>query len=142
MNKFNASVVSMVVALAATNALAESIPASSQQPPAMTAGQPAGPGAHMFKENDTNNDGAISKDEWRAKGDKMFSETDTNNDGKLTPEEMKARHEKRRAEWKERREERKGKMGEVRDQLKPTTAPAVSATPAPAAKPLAPTTTH
>ena len=72
----------------------------------------------MFQENDTNNDGAISKDEWRVRGDKMFSETDANSDGKLTQEEMKAHREKNRAAWKEKREERKENMGALKEKMK------------------------
>jgi len=59
-------------------------------------------GDHMkerMKEIDTNNDTAISKDEWRAKGDKMFNEMDADHDGKITPEEMKTHREAKRAEW-------------------------------------------
>jgi hypothetical protein len=60
---------------------------------------PAARGSERFKALDTNNDSAVSKDEWRSQGDKMFSENDANKDGKLTAEEMKAHREAKRAEW-------------------------------------------
>ena len=42
----------------------------------------------MIKMNDTNQDGAISKEEWQKKKDGEFAEKDTNKDGKLTKEEL------------------------------------------------------
>lgn len=82
-------------------------------------------GGHMFKEVDTNNDGSISQDEWKAKGEKMFGEIDANHDGKITPDEMKAHHDLKHAEWEKRKaegaeklEERKGKLEERLDKMK------------------------
>jgi hypothetical protein len=63
---------------------------------------------HMFDDTDTNKDGAISKEEWLAKGDKMFSEIDTNKDGKVSQDEMKAHHETKRAEMEKHRAEARG----------------------------------
>lgn len=47
---------------------------------------------------DTNNDGAITRQEANAKKLQRFGETDTNNDGSITPEEIEAAMERRRAE--------------------------------------------
>lgn len=61
-----------------------------------------GPGkhpGHMFEKVDTNKDGIITKEEFRAQGDKMFAGIDTNGDGKITKAESEAKH----AEWKEKR---------------------------------------
>jgi Ca2+-binding EF-hand superfamily protein len=43
-----------------------------------------------FNDMDTNHDGTIDKNEFRAMMDKRFMEMDTNHDGKLTKEEMLA----------------------------------------------------
>jgi EF hand len=99
----------LIAALATSSAFATEPPA-----PAPDA---AHKGSKMFEENDSNKDGVISKDEWRARGDKMFSDTDANNDGKLSKEEIKAHHDKKRAEWKDRREDRKEKMGEMKEKM-------------------------
>ena len=127
MKKIMLCTLSAIIAIGASSAFAaeQAIPTPSQ-------GE-AQKGRKMFEENDTNKDGSISKDEWRARGDKMFSETDTNGDGKLTQDETKAHYEKKRAAWKERRMERKEQMGEAKGKLinsnaapTPTAAPAVA----------------
>jgi hypothetical protein len=48
-----------------------------------------------FQHEDTNGDGAISKDEALAAADKRFARLDTNGDGVLTQDEMKAHHLRR-----------------------------------------------
>ncbi|WP_036302217.1 EF-hand domain-containing protein [Methylotenera sp. L2L1] len=54
-------------------------------------------GKHGCQKADTNNDGAISRDEFMAKhqarAEKMFSKLDANNDGKIDADERKAAHE-------------------------------------------------
>jgi len=45
-----------------------------------------------FEHEDTNHDGAISRDEALARVDQRFARLDTNGDGVLTQEEMKAGH--------------------------------------------------
>jgi Ca2+-binding EF-hand superfamily protein len=56
---------------------------------------------HGMMDNDTNKDGAISKDEFmsghQARADKMFAKMDANNDGKIDQAERDAMKEK----WKE-----------------------------------------
>lgn len=113
---------SFIAALAAGNAMATDAPAPAPTP--AKAGEQMMPpkggenhGAKMFDETDANHDGALSKEEWQAKGDKMFAEIDGNKDSKLSQDEMKAHHEKKRAAWKERREERKEKMGEMKEKM-------------------------
>ncbi|NCT40556.1 MAG: hypothetical protein GW778_02705 [Alphaproteobacteria bacterium] len=71
-------------------------------------------GAKMFEKHDTNGDGAISKDEFISHATDRFSEMDTDGDNKITKEEAKAAHEKRRAEMKERFQERKEKRDDVK----------------------------
>ncbi len=55
------------------------------------------PGKHAkhakLKQMDTNQDGQITRDEWKGKP-KKFNKLDTNNDGRITTEEIKARHHK------------------------------------------------
>lgn len=48
----------------------------------------------MFKEADTNSDGAISKAEFNAFQSRYFKKMDTNGDGKITHDEMEAGHNK------------------------------------------------
>lgn len=100
MKKTSISALSLFVAFTATSAFA----ADSPTPPA---GGPVGkpPIQRMFDDRDANNDGAISKEEWTARGDKMFAEIDANKDGKITPEENKAHYEAKRAEMEKRRAE-------------------------------------
>ncbi|MDP2153477.1 MAG: EF-hand domain-containing protein [Methylotenera sp.] len=54
-------------------------------------------GKHSCHKADTNNDGAISRDEFMAKhqahAEKMFTKLDTNKDGKIDADEHKAAHE-------------------------------------------------
>lgn len=65
-------------------------------------GEGSGPRLERFKKADTNNDGKLSFDEFKAafpKGDseKRFAAADTDKDGFLTPEELKAAHAKKPA---------------------------------------------
>jgi Ca2+-binding EF-hand superfamily protein len=102
------SALSIVALLASTAAFAADAPTTP----------PKGPehhGAKMFEENDSNKDGAISKDEWQAKGDKMFGEIDANKDGKISQDEMKAHHDLKRAEWQKRKVEAGEKLGDHKD---------------------------
>lgn len=69
--------------------------------PAPTGHEHGGPGAHMFDEIDTNHDGFISKEEWKAQGDKMFAERDANKDGKISKDEWKAFHDMEHAKWEQ-----------------------------------------
>lgn len=58
---------------------------------------------NMFEESDTNKDGAVTKEEFRAQGDKLFAKLDTNGDGKIDTSEHEARVKEwqaKRAEWK------------------------------------------
>jgi len=57
----------------------------------------------MFKDADTDGDGAISKAEFDAVHARRFKEMDTNNDGKITRDEMKAMREKMMEKGKDAR---------------------------------------
>lgn len=65
---------------------------------------------HMHElKADTNGDGVITHDEFKAQNDKMaeehFKRMDTNGDGKIDPAEKKAFHERvmqHRKEWREK----------------------------------------
>ncbi|MGH9768320.1 MAG: hypothetical protein ACREAB_12870 [Blastocatellia bacterium] len=50
-------------------------------------------GKGRIKQMDANNDGKISRDEWRGR-DKAFGRLDANNDGVITREEIEARRQK------------------------------------------------
>ena len=64
--------------------------------PEMHHGQEGGQMAEkMFKEADTNGDGAISMDEFNAIQAGHFKRMDANGDGKITRDEMEAGHKKR-----------------------------------------------
>jgi hypothetical protein len=54
-------------------------------------GGPGGPSGHRA-EMDANNDGAITREEFRAMHDKMFAKMDKNGDGKLSDDEFGAHH--------------------------------------------------
>jgi polyhydroxyalkanoate synthesis regulator phasin len=56
----------------------------------------------MFKEADTNGDGALNKAEWQDHHAKKFDEMDANKDGKLTKEELQNFHQARMKEMQER----------------------------------------
>ena len=47
-----------------------------------------------LKKMDTNQDGAVERNEWQGKP-KKFEKLDLNHDGVITKEEIKARHDKR-----------------------------------------------
>lgn len=79
---------------------------------------PHGPGGHrmgghhdrkggmmmmMSKMADTNNDGAVSRDEFVAAGAKHFDMADANKDGKITKEERVAAHQKMKDAGKARK---------------------------------------
>ena len=82
-------------ALMATAAVAAE-PKPSEKPPIPHRG-------HLVAEMDTNKDGAVSKEEWQAKGEKMFAEIDANKDSKLSEEEIKAHYQLKRAMHDKRR---------------------------------------
>lgn len=75
-------------------------------PPGMPIGH-----SGMMRMADTNNDGAISRDEAVAAITKHFAMVDTNNDGKITREEMQAARDKRRAAMAARWGDRDGGRG-------------------------------
>ncbi len=66
---------------------------------------------HSMMDNDTNKDGAISKDEFmsshQARADKMFAKMDTNNDGKIDQAERDAM----KAKWKDHHQRHSGEHG-------------------------------
>lgn len=96
MKKTTALALSLVTALFAGQALAEH-----------HEGDHKGKHGRMFEETDTNKDGFVTKDEWRAKGDKMFAQQDTNGDGKISKEEREAKRmewEAKKAEWKAKKD--------------------------------------
>ncbi len=109
MKKMTLYSLSLISAFAATSAFATEAPT----PPVGEKNQ----AEKKLNENDTNNDGFISRDEWRTKGDQVFGEIDTDKDGKLSKDERKSHHEKKRAEWKERREDRREKMGKMKEKM-------------------------
>ena len=91
----------IVITLAAGSAFAAA-PVTNTTAPAAPAGHgPGGPGFHMFEDIDTNHDGVISKDEWKAHGDKLFNDLDANHDGKITKDEMKAHRDMEHAKWEQ-----------------------------------------
>lgn len=57
----------------------------------------------MFKDADTNGDGAISRTEFDAVHAKRFKEMDANGDGKITRDEMKTGHKKMMEKGKDAR---------------------------------------
>lgn len=58
-----------------------------------------------FQAMDTNNDGAVSKEEFDTAQARRFKETDLNGDNKITPEEVKEAWEKMRAQHKNKKPE-------------------------------------
>jgi hypothetical protein len=60
---------------------------------------------------DTDGNGSISKDEWRAQGDKIFAKIDTDGNGALSKEEMKAHHGMK----KERKGDRREKLEKLKE---------------------------
>lgn len=118
-----------LISIAASTLLATPFYASMAQ--ATAAPTPPHPG--FFSEVDTDHDGAISKDEWRAHGDKLFDKNDTNHDGKISQEEMKAHFSAKREEFKSRREAWKAKQAS-KPAAPDTATPAAAATPAAPAK--------
>ena len=57
---------------------------------------------------DANGDGVLDAQDRAARGEAMFARADTNGDGELTIAEMQAAREARKAERKQRREQRRG----------------------------------
>lgn len=76
--------IAMIFAMAATAVAG----AALAQPPAGGGGPPMDPAAR-FKAMDANNDGSVTKDEWRGPAER-FDAIDTNHDGKISAEEMAA----------------------------------------------------
>ena len=75
--------IAMIVALAATAAAG----AALAQPPG-GGGPPMDPAAR-FKAMDANNDGSVTKEEWRGPAER-FDAIDTNHDGKISAAELAA----------------------------------------------------
>ena len=101
MKKTTVIALSLVTALFAGQALAA--------PKEVPTGK--GPGGHgherMFDKADTNKDGVVTKEEFRAHSDKIFAKLDKNGDGKITKEERDAAHKEhqaKREEWKAKKE--------------------------------------
>ncbi len=97
----SAMTAAMILSLSAS-ALAAT-PGAVPTAAAAKASDAAGGKSRMFEENDSNNDGFISKKEWQVKSEKLFSEIDMNNDGQLAPEESKAHSAMMREKRKARR---------------------------------------
>ena len=83
-------------ALLSTTAMAQAVPAKPATAAPAAAAAPVFDKAAIAKQitenlmraHDTNQDGAISKEEWQKKKDAEFAEKDTNKDGKITKEEL------------------------------------------------------
>lgn len=82
---------------AAPLAQAQTAPAPSTTPPApVLGGHPhnnnGGRGAHNFEAMDTNHDGFVTLDEWKAAGrrEERFNEIDVNHTGKITRADLMA----------------------------------------------------
>ena len=61
---------------------------------------------------DTNGDGQIDLNEYLTHAEQRFNKTDANADGFITSEEQTEAHKNMRAEFKQRREERRAKRQE------------------------------
>src|SRR5664279_5222699 len=81
----------VLLGVVAAASLASSVLAEDAQP---KKGDHEGRFMERFKKADTNGDGKLSPDEFKAAfpkaNDKKFAKADTNNDGFLTPDELKA----------------------------------------------------
>lgn len=84
----------------------------------------------FFDMQDANKDGVVTEDEAVSFAKAKFAEVDADKDGKLTKEEAKTHRDKKRAEWKAKREEMKASGAKPAE----ATAPAPSTEPAPAAE--------
>ena len=90
MKKITASLFGLTISLAASTAFAADTGTKAQ--PKIN-----GLNQHpLVREADTNNDGTVSKDEWKIKGDKILGEIDANGDGQISSDEMNAYNEKLR----------------------------------------------
>lgn len=103
--------IGLILAAFSTSAMAET-PAPKLAEPAKAEkmqNRMKGRMERMWKEMDSNNDGAISKEESTAFGNKKFDEKDGNHDDTITREEWDAFHKAKMEEKKAKREAMKGK---------------------------------
>ena len=94
---------SLALLAAAPLAMAQTAPDQNAPPAAPDQGEHhhgAGGGAHGFDAMDTNHDGFITLDEWKAAGrrEDRFNAIDVNHTGKISRDDLRAYMQKMRAE--------------------------------------------
>lgn len=73
----------------------------------------------MFEKNDTDKDGAISKEEFIKSSEERFASMDADGDGKVTKEEAKKHHEEKREKFLEMKEKKEAAADGAVDEAAP-----------------------